>query len=245
MRIRAALAKSKNLVTVRVMQAIGPQYAQDYITRFGFDPKLHPPYLPMALGAGAATPMQMVSAYSVFANGGYRIAPYLIARIIDAKGNVISEANPAEAGGPAERAIDPRNAWIMTSLLKDVVRVGDRDARAVAQSCRSRRQDRNDERERRRLVLRIQRARRSGWRGSASISRRRSAANETGANAALPIWISYMAKALKGTQEANRPMPEGIVTAADQRRNRPSRTTREPSPNTFSPSSRRGSATTA
>ena len=75
------------------MQAIGPQYAQDYITRFGFDPKLHPPYLTMALGAGAATPMQMVSAYSVFANGGYRISPYLIARIIDAKGNVLSEAN--------------------------------------------------------------------------------------------------------------------------------------------------------
>ena len=124
MRIRAALAKSKNLVTVRVMQAIGPQYAQDYIARFGFDPKLHPPYLPMALGAGAATPMQMVSAYSIFANGGYRISPYLIARIIDAKGNVISEANPAEAGGTAERAIDPRNAWIMTSLLKDVVRAG-------------------------------------------------------------------------------------------------------------------------
>jgi penicillin-binding protein 1A len=106
MRIRAALARSKNLVTVRVMQAIGPQYAQDYITRFGFDPKMHPAYLTMALGAGAATPMQMVSAYSVFANGGYRIAPYLIARILDAKGNVISEAKPAEAGArPSGRSI--------------------------------------------------------------------------------------------------------------------------------------------
>ena len=70
MRMRVALAKSKNLVSVRILQAIGPQYAQDYITRFGFDPKMHPPYLTMALGAGSVTPMQMVAAYSVFANGG-------------------------------------------------------------------------------------------------------------------------------------------------------------------------------
>src|SRR6185295_14416942 len=97
MRIRAALAKSKNLVTVRVMQAIGPQYAQDYITRFGFDPKLHPAYLTMGLGAGSATPLQMVAAYAVFANGGYRISPYVIARIVDSKGNVISEAEPVVA----------------------------------------------------------------------------------------------------------------------------------------------------
>ena len=124
MRIRAALARSKNLVTVRVLQAITPQYAQDYIGRFGFDPKLHPAYLTMGLGAGSATPLQMVTAYAVFANGGYRISPYVIARIVDAKGNVLSEAEPVVASGDAERAIDPRNAWIMTSLLKDVIRVG-------------------------------------------------------------------------------------------------------------------------
>ncbi len=93
MRLRMALAKSKNLVAVRVLQAIGVQYAQDYITRFGFDPKQHPAYLTMALGAGSATPMQMASAYSVFANGGYRIAPYLIAKITDAKGEVLSAAS--------------------------------------------------------------------------------------------------------------------------------------------------------
>ena len=78
MRLRMAVAKSKNLVLVRVLQAIGPQYAQDYITRFGFDPKQHPPYLTMGLGAGSATPLQMAGAYAVFANGGYRVAPYLI-----------------------------------------------------------------------------------------------------------------------------------------------------------------------
>ena len=60
MRLRTALVKSKNLVSIRMLQAIGPQYAQDYITRFGFDPKLHPPYLTMALGAGNVTPLQMV-----------------------------------------------------------------------------------------------------------------------------------------------------------------------------------------
>ncbi len=173
MRIRAALAKSKNLVTVRVLQAIGPQYAQDYITRFGFDAKLHPPYLTMGLGAGAATPMQMVSAYAIFANGGYRVAPYLIARIVDAKGNVLSEASPAEAGNAAERAIDPRNALIMTSLLKDVVRVRDRDPGYGAQPRRPGGEDRHDERVRRCLVLRLQRG--DGWRsrGSVSTSRRR------------------------------------------------------------------------
>jgi len=213
MRIRAALARSKNLVTVRVMQAIGPQYAQDYITRFGFDPKMHPAYLTMALGAGAATPMQMVSAYSVFANGGYRIAPYLIARIMDAKGNVISEANPAEAGGTAERAIDPRNAWIMTSLLKDVIRAGTA-TRALSLN-------RNDLAGKTGTTNENVDAWFCGYNadlvGVAWIGfdqPKTLGTNETGANAALPIWISYMQKALKGAKEANRPMPEGIVSAA-------------------------------
>ncbi len=84
MRLRTALMKSKNLVSVRILQAISPQYAQDYIARFGFDPKLHPPYLTMALGAGNVTPLQMVAAYGVFANGGYRVTPYFIERVEDA-----------------------------------------------------------------------------------------------------------------------------------------------------------------
>ena len=97
---------SKNLVTVRVMQAIGPQYAQDYIARFGFDPKLHPPYLPMGLGAGSATPMQMVGAYSVFANGGYRIAPYLIDRVVEATATFSPRPSPrSRARTPSGRSI--------------------------------------------------------------------------------------------------------------------------------------------
>ncbi|HQU48334.1 MAG TPA: penicillin-binding protein 1A, partial [Casimicrobiaceae bacterium] len=124
MRLRVALAKSKNLVMIRVLQAIGPQYAQDYIGRFGFDPRLHPAYLTMGLGAGSVTPMQMGGAYAVFANGGFRITPYLIAKITDARGNVLSEADPVRAGDNAEQAIDPRNAFVMTTLLKDVVSFG-------------------------------------------------------------------------------------------------------------------------
>jgi penicillin-binding protein 1A len=210
MRIRTALARSKNLVTVRVLQAIGPQYAQDYIARFGFDPKLHPPYLTMGLGAGSATPLQMVGAYAIFANGGYRVTPYLIARIVDAKGNVLSEASPAEAGGTAERVIDPRNAWLMTSLLKDVVRVGTATR-----------------------ALSLNRGDLAGKTGTTNENvdawfcgfnadmvgvswigfdqPKTLGVNETGAVAALPIWISHMAKALKGAPEASLPIPDGIV----------------------------------
>jgi penicillin-binding protein 1A len=212
MRIRTALAKSKNLVTVRVLQAIGPQYAQDYIARFGFDPKLHPPYLTMGLGAGSVTPMQMVGAYAVFANGGYRVSPYVITRIVDAKGTVLSEASPVAAGENADKAIDPRNAWIMTSLLKDVVRVG------TAQR-----------------ALSLNRPDLAGKTGTTNENvdawfcgynaamvgvswigfdqPKTLGADETGARAALPIWIAQMAKVLKGTPEAVLPMPSGIVAA--------------------------------
>lgn len=210
MRIRAALARSKNLVTVRVLQAIGPQYAQDYIGRFGFDPKLHPAYLTMGLGAGSATPLQMVAAYAVFANGGYRVSPYVIARIVDAKGNVISEAEPVVAGENAERAIDPRNAWIMTSLLKDVIRAGTA-TRALSLN-------RSDLSGKTGTTNENVDAWFCGYNGAmVGVSwigfdqPRTLGSDETGAKAALPIWIAYMAKVLKGTPEATLPMPSGIV----------------------------------
>jgi penicillin-binding protein 1A len=212
LRIRAALAKSKNLVTVRVMQAIGARYAQDYIARFGFDPKLHPPYLSTALGAGSVTPLQMVAAYSVFANGGYRIAPYLIARVVDARGNVISEAKPVVAGENAERAIDARNAWIMTSLLKDVV--------AHGTATRAQSLGRKDLAGKTGTTNEMVDAWFCGYNaamvgvGWIGFDQPKTMGNnETGAAAALPIWISYMAKVLKGTPEASLPMPDGIVAA--------------------------------
>ncbi len=215
MRVRMALAKSKNLVTVRVLQAIGPQYAQDYIARFGFDPKLHPPYLTMGLGAGSVTPLQMVGAYGVFANGGYRITPYLIAKIVDARGNVLSEAKPAIAGEDAERALDPRNAWIMTSLLKDVVRIGT--------ATRAMSLNRTDLAGKTGTTNDFVDAWFCGFNaamvGVAWIGfdqPKTLGPGETGSQAALPIWISYMAKALKGTPVAELPMPEGVVAVRIQ-----------------------------
>ena len=173
MRVRMALAKSKNLVTVRVLQAIGPQYAQDYIARFGFDPKLHPPYLTMGLGAGSATPLQMAAAYAIFANGGYRVHA-LPDRPRDRCQGQRAVRGQARDRGRERRARD-RSAQRLrddhAAARRDRVRDG--DARAGAGAPRPGRQDRHDERERGRLVLRLQRRRWSASRGSGSTSRRR------------------------------------------------------------------------
>ena len=211
MRLRTALVKSKNLVSVRVLQAIGPQYAQDYITRFGFDPKLHPPYLTMALGAGNVTPMQMVTAYSAFANGGYRIVPYYIERVEDSRGNRLLEAKPQRAGGGAERVIDERNAFIMTSIMRDVVRVGT--------AARAMRLGRNDLAGKTGTTNDFVDAWFCGFNPSLvavawigfdqpqTLGR-----NETGGAAALPIWMGYMGVVLKGVPEEPFTPPSGVVT---------------------------------
>ena len=212
MRLRTALMKSKNLVTVRVMQAIGPHYAQDYISRFGFDPKLHPPYLPMALGAGAATPLQMLGAYGIFANGGYRVTPYLVDRVVDSHGSILSNTQPVGASGGAERAIDPRNAFVMTTMMRDVVRGG-----TAARAMQLGRQDlagktgtTNDNVDAwfcgfNASMVAI------AWIGFDQP--RTLGTNETGAVAALPIWMNFMAKVLKGVPEQPLVPPEGLVVA--------------------------------
>ncbi len=210
-RLRTALAKSKNLVTVRVLQAIGPQYAQDYIARFGFDPKLHPAYLTMGLGAGAATPMQMATAYSVFANGGYRITPYLISKITDSRDAPLSEAKPALARKDAERAIDPRNAFIMTTLLHDVITSG-----TATRALELKRKD---------LAGKTGTTNENvdAWFCGFNMAQvgiawigydqpKSLGTNETGAVAALPIWITYMQRALKGVPEETYEPPAGVVS---------------------------------
>ena len=210
-RLRTALTKSKNLVSIRVLQSIGPAYAQDYIKNFGFLPEQHPPYLTMALGAGSATPMQMAAAYSVFANGGYRTQPYLIDRVVDARGTLLVQAKPKRAGDDAERAIDARNAFIMTSLMRDVVRFG-----TGARAMQLKRQDlagktgtTNDQVD----------AWFTGFNpGLVAVAwigfdqPRSMGGSETGAQAALPIWMGYMGKALKGVPEADLVVPEGVAT---------------------------------
>ena len=122
--LRQGLYKSKNMVSIRILQAIGPQYGQDYLTRFGFDKARQPAVLPLALGAGSVTPLQVAGAYAVFANGGYRITPYLIDRVTDSNGKVIMQSKPVVAGDAAARAIDPRTAWIMDDILRGVATYG-------------------------------------------------------------------------------------------------------------------------
>src|SRR6185437_8145359 len=143
MRLRTALMKSKNMVSIRLLQAIGPAYAQDYIQRFGFDPRMHPAYLTMALGAGSVTPLQMAGAYSIFANGGYRVKPWFIARVED-------------DGRRRRRARDRRAQRLHHDDSHARRRAArHRGARDGARARRPRRQDGHHERPRRRLVLRL------------------------------------------------------------------------------------------
>jgi penicillin-binding protein 1A len=213
MRLRTALAKSKNMVSIRLLQAIGPHYAQDYIQRFGFDPKMHPAYLTMALGAGAATPLQMASAYAVFANGGYRVKPWFITRVEDNRGQTLYAAKPETAGVDAERVLDERNAFLMTTLMRDVVRYGTA-SRAMAlgrQDLAGKTGTTNDHID----------AWFAGYMGSlVAVSwigfdtPANLGPNETGGQAALPIWMAYAAKVLKNVPETEFPQPPGVVAVS-------------------------------
>lgn len=210
MRMRMGLVKSKNLVSVRILQAIGPQYAQDYVTRFGFDPKLHPPYLTMALGAGNVTPMQMVAAYSVFANGGYRVAPYFVERVEDARGNVLIQAKPQSAEDGAERVIDARNAFIMASIMRDVVKMGT--------ATRVMKLGRNDLAGKTGTTNDFIDAWFCGFNANLVAvawigfdTPQTLGRNETGGSAALPIWMGYMGAVLKGVPERQLGAPEGVL----------------------------------
>lgn len=209
-RLRQALAKSKNMVAIRVLDSIGPGYAQDYITRFGFAAKNHPAYMTMALGAGSATPMQMASAYAVFANGGYRVNPYLISKIVDQNGKVVSQSKFVTARNDAPRVIDARNAFIMNSMMQDVVRYG--TAAKAAQLGRGdlagKTGTTNDHYDAwftgysPKLVA-------VTWVGFDKP--RRLGRNETGGSTALPIWIKYMASALRNVPETDMPVPDGVM----------------------------------
>ena len=212
MRLRTALAKSKNLVSIRLMQAIGPKYAQDYITRFGFDPKLNPAYLTLALGAGAVTPLQMAVGYSAFANRGFRIQPNYITRVLDDRGKVLEEYQSVRAGDGAERIIDPRNAFLMTSLMQDVIRYGTATkAKSLGRSDLSGKTGTTND---------FIDAWFAGYQPSIVAvtwigfdTPRTLGKGETGGQAALPTWISYMSRALKGVPEAKLVVPAGIVAA--------------------------------
>ncbi len=208
--LRKALAKSKNMVSIRVLQSIGVHYAQDWITHFGFEADKHPAYLTMALGAGSVTPMQMAQGYAVFANGGHRVSPQLVAKLTDNKGRVLFEA-PPRALGEDSRAIEPRNAFLMSSLLQEVTRSGTA-AKAQAQLKRpdiyGKTGTTNDSMDawfagyQQSLVAVV-------WIGYDQP--RKLGDRETGGGLSLPVWIEFMGFALKNAPVAEISPPEGVV----------------------------------
>jgi penicillin-binding protein 1A len=210
MPLRRALAKSKNMVSIRVLQAIGPDYAQQWVSRFGFEPDKHPAYLTMALGAGSVTPLQMAGAYSVFANGGYRIEPILITKLTDTKGRVLHEVKPV-APEESRRVLDARNVFVMSSLLQEVTRTG---TAAKAQATLKRTDlygktgTTNDSLD----------AWFAGWQPSVVTvvwigydQPRKLGARETGGGLALPVWIDFMQHALRGVPVQESESPEGVT----------------------------------
>ncbi|SAK76130.1 1A family penicillin-binding protein [Caballeronia catudaia] len=215
MSMRSALQRSKNMVSIRILSHIGTKYAQQYITRFGFDADRHPAYLPMALGAGLVTPLQMAAGYAVFANGGYRVNPYLIADITDPYGRVVSHPQPLVAQQSAPLAITPRNAFVMNSLLQSVAQHG-----TGAKTNQLKRGDlagktgtTNDSRDAwfagyQRTLVAI------AWIGYDNP--RSLGDKETGGGLALPVWMDYMGRALKGVPEYKPLMPPDITSLGNE-----------------------------
>ncbi len=209
-RLRTALTKSKNMVSIRVLKKITPRYAQDYVTKFGFSRKDIPAVMSMALGAGSTTPWAMANGYAVFANGGYRVTPHLISKITDNRGTVLLETHYPQAGKDAPRVIDSRNAFLMTSIMQDVV------AKGTATKAKS--------------LGRQDLAGKTGttnnqfdaWFAGFNPKQvaitwigydqpRSLGKDETGGKAALPIWIRYMSTALNGMPDVPYPVPDGVM----------------------------------
>lgn len=215
MTMRRGLAKSKNMISIRILQTVGAQNAQDWITRFGFDAEKHPPYLTMALGAGSVTPMQMASAYSVFANGGYRVNPWVISRITDQKGKLLVQTQTPVLDDSV-RAIDARNAFVMSSLLQEVTRSGT----AASAQATLKRPDlygktgtTNDSMD----------AWFAGYQPTLTAvtwigydTPRKLGDRETGGGLSLPVWIEFMSHALKGVPVMEPPVPEGVVNSGGE-----------------------------
>jgi penicillin-binding protein 1A len=210
MTMRKGLTKSKNMISIRILHKIGAKYGQEYATRFGFDADKNPPYLTLALGAGAVTPLQVAGAYAVFANGGYKVSPYLISRVMDSEGRILAQASPARAGNDANRVIDERNAFLMDSMLKDVVKYGTATKALVLKrpDIAGKTGTTNDSIDAwfagyNPKIVGV------AWIG---FDQPKNLGNrETGGGLALPIWISYMQKALKDVPVEERGVPEGLL----------------------------------
>ncbi|MFZ4876102.1 penicillin-binding protein 1A [Janthinobacterium sp. Mn2066] len=215
MTMRKGLMKSKNMISIRILHKIGAKYGQEYATRFGFDADKNPPYLTLALGAGNVTPLQMAGAYAVFANGGYKINPYLIAKVTDSDGKILSQANPDKAGDEAHRVIDERNAFLMNSMLNDVVRHG-----TAVKAMALKRPDlagktgtTNDSID---AWFAGYQAKLVGIAWIGYDQPRNLGNRETGGGLALPIWVNYMATALKNIPIEERAVPDGLILVGDE-----------------------------
>lgn len=207
--MREALAKSKNLAAIQMMKYIGVHYARDYLLRFGFRRDDHLPYLTLVLGAGGATPIELARAYAAFSNGGFLVYPYLITRIEDFDGNQIINEFDYQT---RRQIIDRRNAFLMASLLHTVISEGTgRRANVLErQDIGGKTGTTNDTRD----------AWFSGYGGNITAvswigygNNKSLGDKETGARAALPIWLNFMQAALAHVPEQEQLIPPGIITA--------------------------------
>ena len=212
--MRTALAKSRNVASARILQAIGVPYARDYVLRFGFPQEEVPPYLSMVLGVGSIRPLTMAAAYAVFASGGYRITPVLITKMVDREGNILMQIPSTDSDTQGrEPVIDPRNAFLMTNMMQAVIRRGTgREAMQLGRSdLAGKTGTTNDFTDawfdgfNPNLVTVV-------WVGFDQP--RTLGKHETGAKAALPIWMKYMGTMLKGVPEQPLAVPDGIVQVA-------------------------------
>ena len=214
--LREALAKSKNLVSVRLLQQVGTAPVRDWSSRVGLDAQRQPDNLTLALGSGSVTPMQMAQAYAALANGGWRVDPVLVERITDAQGKVLFDAAPPLGQSADTRAIPARNVFITSSLLNDVTRIGTA-ARAQRELRRSdvygKTGTTNDAVDAWFAGFHAHRAA-VAWMGfdePKSLGQ-----GESGGGLALPIWIDYMATALKGVPiAALGAPPEGLLRVGE------------------------------
>ncbi len=227
-RLREALFRSRNLVSIRILRAIGADYAAQYAERFGFQSSQLPRDLTLALGSASATPLQMARSFAVFANGGYLIEPYFIQRIHNAEGDVIYRQEPEvvcpDCPGSLETILDngeqqlklaqavitPQNAWLMNSMLQDVIQRGTGTrARSLGRTdLGGKTGTTNDQKDawfcgyNPSLVA-------VAWVGFDKLEPL--GRGETGGRAALPMWIDYMGSALGGRDQQRRAQPGGLV----------------------------------
>ena len=218
-RLRMALTKSRNLVSIRLLRSMGIRHALEHARRFGFDPDELPHGLSLALGSGEVTPLQMARAYAVLANGGYLVDPWFIQRI-ERNGEVLYQARPKvvgcppqeEACEPAPRTLDPENRYMMYSMMQDVVRFGTgwRARKLGRKDIAGKTGTTNEQRDawfngyNQHLVAVVW----TGFDDNGKLGK-----GEVGGKVALPAWIDFMEKALDGLPDDPPKMPSSLITA--------------------------------